>query len=392
MTDKLGIVVVGYKNLSGIARLLQSLQMAYYADIKDIPLIISIDHSDDNSVVQYAESFSWEYGPKYVISHSERLGLKCHILKCGSYMEEYGLDAIAVLEDDIYVSPSFFSFFREAVAFYSHNMRIAGISLYKHETNILAKKAFIDYKDGGDTFFVKYAQSWGQIWLAEQWKAFAKWLEAKAYMDMDDKTIPPNVLNWKESWLKYHIMYCIDTNSYFVYPRYSFTTNFSDIGTHNSLKTTQLQVPMYMGNEKNWVFNELEDTRARYDAFFESEALIDFLKIDDLSVDLSNSKPIPQNKGYLITNRILPYKVVKSWGLQLRPIEANVFEGIQGNDIFLYDLQNPQKGNRDRYISVRRYEYELKSIYPLCIENIQYCFKRIIARFSEKIGVKKSER
>ena len=386
MNEKLGILVIGYKNIDGIKRLLHSLSKADYLGANNIPLIISIDYSGDQSVEDYANDYFWEFGPKHVIAYKSNLGLRKHILKCGDYIESYDLDAMAVLEDDIYVSPMFFKYYRDSVSFYSDDLRIAGISLYKHETNIFAKKSFIDYKDGGDTYFVQYAQSWGQIWMRKQWAEFKKWYESGQYEKMSLNDVPENILRWDKSWLKYHIMYLIATNKYFVYPRTSLTTNFSDVGTHSSSQTTSLQVPLCFDSGIAWKFNRLEDTKAVYDAFFESKPIVQWIGLEKLKVDLNNRKTIYSEDNYLLCNRQLNYKVLKTWGLQLRPIEANIFEEIDGKDLFLYDLSSPCSQSKDRAISTRRYEYELKSTNPLCIENFRLCFRKINHNLTGIIG------
>ena len=56
-------------------RILNSLAKAVYQE-KDIPLVISIDHSGIEEVAQVAREFQWNYGSKEVICHKERLGIR----------------------------------------------------------------------------------------------------------------------------------------------------------------------------------------------------------------------------------------------------------------------------------------------------------------------------
>lgn len=391
--EKLGIVIIGFKNTEGIKRLLESLDYVDFEEDRNITLIFSIDYSGDRAVEKIANEYEWCYGEKHVITHSENLGLHKHILSCGNYMEEYDLSAVAVCEDDIYVSPEMYKYMKRAVNFYKDDSRIAGISLYKHEFNLYAQHPFDEYCDGGDTFFVQYAMSWGQIWMREQWKSFRKWYDAEQWKNMDKRRIPANVQRWKDSWLKYHIMYCIDQNLYFVYPRVALATNFTDVGTHNKSVITSLQVKLCMIKKSDWQFMRLNQTRAVYDAFFESLTLSDKFNLENFEVDLYGVKEYSNHTRYVLTRKALPNKVIKSWGLSLRPIEANVYMDIPGEDIFLYDLAVAEKRQGSLRRMTRYWEYDLKGVNVLCLENILFCISRLWGVLKIKIGrVKKGLR
>lgn len=375
--NRLGILIIGYKNVAGIARLLESLNRVDFNGDKDITLIFSIDYSGDKSVQQLASKYTWEHGRKIIKAHEKNLGLKKHILSCGNYLNEYGLDAMAVLEDDIYVAPEMYNYMKAAVEFYKDSEQIAGISLYKHEINLNAKHPFDEFKDGGDTFFIQYAMSWGQIWLRNQWNSFYKWYKEGKADFMDKDKLPKNLLKWKNSWLKYHIMYCIDTDKYFVYPRIALTTDFSDIGAHNMSRTTSMQIAFSTKKKGEWIFNKLDETKAIYDSFFENIKIKEYLKIPDVIVDLYGVKKYDKNTRYVITRRELPYKVLKSWGLFLRPIEANIFYDIEGEEIRLYDLSIAMPQKKRNIFRKYYFEYDLKGVNILSIDNIIYCLSKL---------------
>lgn len=374
--SKYGITIIGYKNVEGVSRLLSSLDRVVFDE--EVMLIFSIDHSGVRNVEELAEEYQWVHGEKVVIAYEQNLGLKKHILKCGDYIEQYSLDAMAVLEDDIYVSPEFFHYMKETVLWFSNNPQIAGISLYKHEYNIFAKHPFIDYDDGGDVFFMQYAMSWGQIWLKKQWNDFKEWYEADQWKNMDPDKIPANVLRWDKSWLKYHIMYCIDKDKYFVFPRKSLTTNFTDPGIHNKRSNTSMQVPLNQKQVGGWHFLDLNETKAVYDAFFENVGLKAFLNLEDVEVDLYGVKSVDKRKKYLLTRKILPYVVEKSWGMALRPIEANIFGKIDGKDIFLYNTTLPAEKKPKVDMKMRMLEYDLKGIDIVNFTTVRFCIREII--------------
>jgi len=358
---KLGITIIGFNNVKGISRLLSSLERVKF-DGEEVLLIFSIDYSGENTVEKIAREFKWNHGAKEVLAYEKNLGLKTHILKCGDYLEKYSLDAMAVLEDDICVSPELYHYMKKTVDHYRNDSRIAGISLYKHEYNIFAKHPFSEFDDGGDVFYMQYAMSWGQIWMRNQWNDFKEWYDNASWENIDQNLVPSNVLKWNKSWLKYHIMYCIDKDKYFVYPRKSISTNFTDPGTHNRETNTAMQVPLNYNHPGEWEFLSMRETRAVYDAFWENVCLKSFLNIEDIVIDLYGSKNIDKDAKYVLTRQILPYSIEKKWGMELRPIEANIFCNISGSDIFLYNTNVKVKDRGKKNQRTKIMEYDLKGI------------------------------
>ena len=115
MRGSIALVVVGYNRPKSMRRILDSLNRAQY-DYTEIPLVISIDNSGDDSVRKEAESFQWKHGEKRLICHKERMGLRKHIISCGDLTEEYG--AVMILEDDLYVSPDYYNYAVKALEKY----------------------------------------------------------------------------------------------------------------------------------------------------------------------------------------------------------------------------------------------------------------------------------
>ena len=336
--NRIAIIIIGYNRVESIKRLVKSLELAQYKTSVD--LIISIDKSNTDVVSDYAKTIEWNYGNKIIKTFRENLGLKKHVLTCGNYLNEYDYDAVIVLEDDIVVAPGFFNFALQAIDFYKDDNRIAGISLYKHTWNLNSNRPFEPLKGDSDVFFMQYAQSWGQIWFKKQWNDFFEWYKSEKYKTIDKNIIPSNVLEWDDkSWLKYHIQYCIDQNKYFVYPYYALTTNFSDAGTHNDNDDTKMQVPLSYSVFNEFKFEILSQTSIRYDAFFENQLLYDKLNLSskDLTIDLYGMKRENKYNHYVLTSKKLNFKILKSYALQFKPMELNVMNSLDGNDIFLYD-------------------------------------------------------
>lgn len=362
MSEKItpAIIAIAYNRPKALLRLLTSLNKAQYHEGISVPLIISIDKSSTDEVEKVANDFEWKHGEKIINARKENMGLKKHVLSCGDYTKIYG--SIIVLEDDLYVAGDFYHYAIKALEFTQDDDRIAGVSLYNHLLNVHAREPFMAIDDGYDNWYFAFASSWGQAYTANQWQSFVNWYEINKEKKLQSCYVPENVSGWSDkSWLKFYIKYVIDTKKYFLYPRVSRTTNFSDVGEHAVKLDTDVQVPLYMGNNYIYRFSKLEESSSVYDAFFENEKLSKCLSMGaDVIVDIYGLKDYEEiardnsDSRYLLSQKALPYKIVDSFSRALRPIDANVIEKITGDDIFLYDLTKedtpPKVCEADRYL------------------------------------------
>lgn len=355
------IVIVAYNRPHSLLRLLTSLYKANYPN-KNITLIISIDKGAGNDpILAIAKDFIWNYGTKIIKYQEQNLGLRKHILQCGGYSDEYG--AIIVLEDDLYVSPNFYNYSLAAIKHTQDDEQIGGISLYNHQMNVHTRDNFNALNDGFDNWFFQFASSWGQVWTKLQWHQFITWYNANNTTILRSSEIPSNVTNWSDkSWLKYYIVYLIQTKKYFFYPRTSLTTNFSDQGTHVEKNSTAYQVPLDFSTKKFENFSSLSSSASIYDAFYENENLSRYIDLDknDICIDLYGYKN-RTNERFWLTSRILDYKIIRSFGQSLKPMDANIRENIEGSDIFLYDTDVLKKNTMQLNRS-RRLIYNIKHI------------------------------
>lgn len=364
--EKIAIVVVAYNRVNSLSRLLYSLNDAVYG--QEVTLIISIDNSGNNQVLEYSKSFEWSHGDKRIIRHPQRLGLRKHVISCGNLTNIY--DAVIVLEDDIFVSKYFFSYVVKTVNKYDKCDSIAGISLYKHQWNVGINRPFVPLDNGYDVFFIKYAQSWGQVWTRRMWSQFYKW-----YLDNEGKIdqvagLPKYVLNWPESsWLKYHIGFVVDTNRYFVYPHISLSTNFTDSGTHNKVSTTNFQVPILSHDKSVYKLPEIDEKALKYDVFFEIENLDNFLILEkrkeNICIDLYGVKNNFEKKRYWLTTIPSNFKLIENFSLQLQPHELNIIYNLNGSGIFLYDTHYEEgrfTKSQIEDLTVSKVRYDVKAI------------------------------
>ncbi len=350
MNHDIPIVAIGYNRPQALWRLLDSLASADYEF--PVKLYISLDGGGGEETAKVAEAFHWTYGEKAVIRHEQNLGLREHVLSCGDLALIH--DGIIALEDDLAVAPQFYSFALQAYSFFKDDRKIGGISLYHHAYNETAQFPFMPHSDGADVYFLKYASSWGQMWTKAHWQGFRKWYGARPADDKLPKAlIPPNILLWPDnSWKKHFIHYLALHDLYFVFPRVSLTTIFSDEGTNIRIRETFLQVPLWQG-KRPFIFISTEDSAAVYDTW--CEILPDRLRRiwkeapdKEFDVDLYGMKPAEAiQASYLISGRRCRAPIMKI-GREMKPHEANLLGNIEGD---YFSLGNKEDFEEPPYLA-----------------------------------------
>lgn len=336
-THRPAIVVAAYKRAHSLSRLLSSIAKGHFP-AGPVTLHISIDKGPSADVRQVAEEFEWPHGPKFVDEQVENLGLKAHLLHCGSLAKQYG--NIILLEDDLFVAPAFYKYACEALAEFASDDRIAGISLYHYEAAESCRLPFRPVETGHSCYFMQWTSSWGQAWTAQQWGAFEAWLGGGAGEERVEKWLPAFVRNWESgSWKRLHIAFLRATGRYFVYPRASLSTHFGEPGTHSVLRGAD-QTPLLTGLP-DWSWEGLDESTAVYDAWFElqPECLVRMqpdLEGLDFDVDLYGAKE-KEALGHdlVLTSRKPMGNAMRSWAMDLLPPIANVLQGLEGKGIYL---------------------------------------------------------
>ncbi len=338
--DKIAIVVVGYNRLNSIKRLLESLLLAKY-DSNDIPLVISIDNSGDEELYGYVRNFTWPFGGKYVNIQTTRLGLLKHIYQCGDLTQYF--KAIILLEDDLFVSPVFYSYAKKTVERYGDSEDIAEISLYKNEINGFVGLPFETIQTGYDVFLAKDVSTWGQCWTKQMWDGFTRWRDAHTEEDVQRADIPIQIKKWTRAWSRYYNAYVTSSEKYVLYPNRSLTTNFSDAGEHGGTNNTIVQVNL-LQEDFDYRFGELQSL-PKYDCYGNNESLYEWVGVtkEEITLDLFGQQDSDIYKRYVLSTKLLPYKKVRTYALHMRPMELNVKYNIKGEGITLYDTSVKEK-------------------------------------------------
>jgi hypothetical protein len=344
---KPAIVVVAYNRPKSLENLLNSISKANYGE-ENISLVISIDYTQESihdEVVKIAQEFSWKFGPKKIIKHKTNLGLREHILSCGDMSVKYG--SIILLEDDLRVSNGFYKYASKASSFYKDEINVAGISLYAYEFEELGWYRFYPKKIGGDTFFMQWAASWGQLWTQKQWVNFRDWY--KDHKNIDTINIPDEVKLWKKSWKKFFIAYLVDQEKFFAYPYNSHTTVrnslLEETGIHNTTESRSNNVQLVEDViEKNLVFSDFHHDTLKYDVFFQplnqKIFIADLNKVVEVEFDFFGTKKEHNIRAPFLCSTKNTKDSIQSFSNKLIPYEDNILWQVAGNEFQLSLREN----------------------------------------------------
>jgi hypothetical protein len=361
---KPAIVIAAYNRPESLRRLLACIERAHYP--ADVPLIISIDPggSREREVTDAAQTYSWSSGEKRLILHEKHLGLIEHVYFTAGLSEEYG--AVIRLEDDYYVSPVYYEYVSQALAYYRDDPRIAGISLYSVWFNGYTREPFTPYLDAGDAYFMQTPWSQGQAFTAEQWRAYTDWRTTVDRRLIPDDPIHEVYLRFAaDDWFPLKTKYLAETDRYYVFPRESLSTNFGDAGTHFQQTSNYFQVPLQT-LRREFRFQPLNEAVAVYDSFQEIlpdrlNRLNKTLAGYDYEVDLSGTKSAGKiRRSYVLTTKSRRHPIY-TFGCVMHPREANIVAGVPGTEIALCHSSDVRNDLLSRWkMRSRAYDYALR--------------------------------
>ena len=352
---KFAIIVVAYNRPDETRRLVDSICRAEY-DGDSVDLIVSIDKGKRQSEIENAvKSVTWCHGMYKILVHPERKGLRSHIFSCGSFTNIY--DAVIVLEDDLVVSKSYYLFAKKASEYYNDDERVAQISLYSYAVNEFEARPFYPAHNDSDVYAMQVAQSWGECWTKRMWKRFQESTLYKLETFENNDNLHDRVNAWgKNSWKKVFSNYIVQSNTYVIYPYCSFTTNYSEAGEHCKHIVPDYHVVMMDSIKNSYRFLPLDEC-VTYDAFFERKFKNEILPYSDICIDIYGSKHKYDGFKYVATTKVLPYKIVATYGMILKPQENNVLCRESGNAIRVYDLGIHDKMAKCNEEELLRFDY-----------------------------------
>ncbi len=337
------IVIIGYNRPASLKRCYESVNRAVFPEEDTVDLYFSLDHSDQEaSICSMLNTLEWTHGEKKVILHPERMGLRNHVISCGDLIGDH--DLLIMLEDDIVTADGFYLYTKAAAETYDAYPGIGAISLYRHYLYPQNGRPFEPEYNGSDTFLMQVAQSWGQAWTKRMWKEFRTWYDANQTFEKPFSMADYSYSWDSRSWLRYFMGWVASENKYLVYPYHSMSTNMEDAGENRKVVDTDYQVALACG-KRTFTMYAPEDC-VRYDAFYErcNDSLFCFTwEGEPVLMDLNASRSDYGDHRYLVSTKRIDKKILKSYGMCMRPQENNLRYETEGNEIWLYDLRVSEK-------------------------------------------------
>ncbi len=383
------IVIPVYQRLKSLSRLLDALKASDYEG-KNVKLVISVEGGAERDVKAIAENLKWPFGEKVLEQQPEHLGLESHLLRCGRYSLELE-EPVIILEDDLFVSPFFYKWALKALTFSKEDKKIGGVSLYSFARNFPFGSPFNSYNTG-NVYYLQKVSTWGQMFTPSQWESFENWVQSDIDFRTIDHKAPPPIRQYPDdNWEKCYNYYLIDTDRYFLYPAWSYSTNFGELGTHvgRRLEENAFQVNLQVGEELP-AMETLTNSLSVYDIFFEMlpskiKQLYPALAAYELAIDLYGNKSLSEiDNPYVLSVKKAASPEIR-FGRNLKPHELNIAYGVEGNDFFLAKKENFSENKFDqwrRQLRTHYYHYpdiSLKKVLKMkVLEVLSRIFPRLI--------------
>jgi hypothetical protein len=282
---KIDLVVITDRRPHSLSRLFNSIGHGVYLG-DHVDLTIHMEQTSDRVTRMFVNSFSWSQGTKRLRHRIRKGGLMPAIVESWypSSNDNYGV----ILEDDIEVSPLFYTWIKYNILHYRYSKRdtgydrIYGISLYSPRNLELLPEGRIEF-DPNDVLLpndfsprTPYASqvpcSWGAVYFPEHWREFHHYLTTRLMDLHHSKRLKIHVPNsrserWKKSWKKYFIEMVYLRAYVMVYPNFqdfeSFSTNHLEFGTHIRHERAQVALDSFVVPlmQRNTILSQLPDHR-----------------------------------------------------------------------------------------------------------------------------------
>ncbi|CAG8447526.1 1034_t:CDS:2 [Funneliformis caledonium] len=253
-TPKVQVQVITQDRPDSLARLVRSLKSSHFFG-DEISLTINMDRGADPVTKEYCRTLEWPFGQKNIRHRIVQGGLMAAVVE--SYYPKDDHDYTVLLEDDVELSPYFYTWTKYGILKYRygpdrvHSSRMYGISYYGSKINELyppGRRPFdpaIFLEGTNFPFRTPYLWqvpcSWGAVYFPEVWREFHDYFPARLQdlsgLNLQNITVPETRSNrWKKSWKKFLIELIYLRGYVMLYPNYenfmSFSTNHAEAGTH----------------------------------------------------------------------------------------------------------------------------------------------------------------
>ncbi|KAF5223433.1 hypothetical protein ECC02_003452 [Trypanosoma cruzi] len=235
------IFVFAYARPDGLRKTLNSLLESDYskAPVGSLTLEVFVDFRKHESlqmqqkqsgILQFLRTLKWPYGQYKIHRRLTNVGLRLSIME--AWQPTSDREVAAFFEDDVVVSPYWFSWVYDALAHYAPvgaqgaietESRFIGFGLFRPIFDELSRRR-VHVKNDYAPFLLQQPCSWGAVYLPGPWRRFRELFEEDKNRDPILKrpkgALTPVSNSWKynSSWKKYLIYYMRWNGWYMMYP------------------------------------------------------------------------------------------------------------------------------------------------------------------------------
>ena len=326
-----------YQRPAGLERLLNSLVKSLGGETHNVDIIYSLELGYTQENLEIIKKYKVHFSKSSLLKNSYKLGVDKHFLECIARTNPNSLNLI--FEDDHLCVPGILNYLH---FFKTFKGEAAAFSLYSYELNPSTGLPFLPIKKSGDFYFYQRITSRGLVLNAAQSSSFVDWL--KGYKSEHYRyTIPPYIEKYTDQiWETLFTKYLIQSNQNVLFPYRSTMTAFGDKGVHFR-QTYDRFVPQVELSLNQKMELSMSEEMIEYDAWGELKprffvGVLDNDYLADIQIDLNGTKT-NIDKSYVLT--CYPVKhAIKSFAIDLKPMEMNVLLNIDGNDIHLAKLED----------------------------------------------------
>ncbi|RNF12434.1 hypothetical protein TraAM80_00286 [Trypanosoma rangeli] len=185
---------------------------------------------NQSAILQLLRNFIWIHGRYKIHQRLVNVGLRLSIMEAWQPTSE--IEVAAFFEDDVVVSPYWFSWAHDTLGQYApvgaHNAieadpRFVGLALFRPIFDELSNKR-VHVNNNYAPFLLQQPCSWGSVYLPGPWRRFREFFEKEKEKDIKVRRLEgarnptSNYWNYKSSWKKYLVYHMYRNGLYMIYP------------------------------------------------------------------------------------------------------------------------------------------------------------------------------
>ncbi|RNF26495.1 uncharacterized protein Tco025E_01200 [Trypanosoma conorhini] len=235
------VFVFTYARPDGLKETLTSLLNADYskasAGAVDLEVFVDYRRSESpqlqekqSAIIQMLRDFAWPHGGYKIHQRLINAGLRLSIME--AWQPTSDREVAAFFEDDVVVSPYWFSWVHDALGQYAPvgagniieaDPHFVGFALFRPIFDELSRRR-VEVKNSYAPFLLQQPCSWGAVYLPGPWRRFREFFEREKENDLRVRRLgrarnpTSNYWNHNSSWKKYLIYYMYRNGLYMMYP------------------------------------------------------------------------------------------------------------------------------------------------------------------------------